>query len=118
MWGLTMAGFWPYLLLLTVEEAAVVVGAEDCTFTIPSSSVPGSCVLYDLTTVASQGPYKLTDTDSFEIVFTLCGNISGTSLPKQCSSVSTADGVAYQYNSSSCYKLGSNKKESTYTVSY
>ena len=112
-----------YLLVLLASTLCVVAlgdgaSASDCTFAVPSTTDPSSCVQYDLSTVASQGPYKLsmdTDISGYQLLFNVCGGLNGSSLPKQCSAISAAAAVAY--NNASCYNLGSSKNESVYVVS-
>jgi hypothetical protein len=100
--------------LLVVVWLSGVLGAPDCIFTVPSVDDSSSCVLYNLTSVASNGPFKLTMGD-YEYIFGICGQVN-SSLVSHCSIPAA---VAYQYNasSSSCYALGNSEKDSTYTVS-
>ena len=106
-----------FLLLTSILAWQEAVQASDCTFTIPSTTDPSSCVLYYLTEVAGQGPFKLSAdiASSYDLMFTLCGNVSSPSLPKQCSSTSASAAVAY--NNNSCYSLGNSRNESTYVAS-
>ena len=102
------------VLLVAIVSWSQVWGAPDCIFTIPSTDDPSSCSLYNLTTVASKGPYKLSAGDQ-DYLFGLCGYVN-VSLPQHCNNLSTPAAAAYGYNGSSCYALGSSAKDSTYTV--
>ena len=80
----------------------------DCEFKIPSTEQKDACDRYSL----PSGPFNISDM-KFNYTFGFCQSVS---LPKQCSSAQPGM-AAYQYNSESCYALGSAKEESTYLVS-
>ena len=105
---------WGGLYLALLACAVTVAESSSCTFAVPSTTDPSSCVQYDLSTVASQGPYKLSMDSDNQLLFSVCGDVNASSVPKQCSSASSA--AAYQYNSGSCHRLGSGKDLSTYVV--
>ena len=108
------------LLLITSSGAlgwshSPIYGDSSCLFHIPLISDPNnSCVEYDLQNTASAGPYKIS-TPEHNYMIGLCGNISSSALPTQCNASGPA--VAYWYNNTSCYALGTANNQSTYVVS-
>ncbi len=95
--------------ILCLLLSSMGTAGADCTFTIPSMTAD-SCIHYDLSAMGAS--YTLSD-DKFQYTFTLCQHVS---IPKQCSKSSGA--VAFQYDNTTCYSIGSNASESTYVVSY
>ena len=100
-----------YLVLLVFATLKTAV-SSDCVYSIPSTSDSSSCVVYDLTEAAKDGPYSVSVKEDSKIVFNLCGDVPA---PDQCSENPNA--AAYLVNDDSCNILGSTADKSTYTVS-
>lgn len=101
------------LFYLFLSWGHCVEAQTGCEFNLPSDYHSDACDFYYLTDYLTAQPFNISLNKDFNITFGFCQKVTG---PKQCSSVK-AGMAAYLYDGETCYGIGSNAGESTYTVS-
>lgn len=83
----------------------------DCLFRIPATGQPGACETYDLTKIATAGPFIVNATDYFDhdstYYFSFCSNVDKGLLPAACAALGEAPAYQYVLSKKQCHKLGS-----------
>ena len=102
---------YPWLLLVCVLSLLQQTADADCQFQIPSTFQRDACETYDLTKIATAGPFILNATDYFDhdstYYFSFCANVDKSLLPSACAALGEAPAYQYVLSKKACHRLGS-----------
>ena len=83
----------------------------NCQFQIPATYQKDACETYDLTKIATAGPFIVNATDYFDhsstYYFSFCANFDKSLLPAACASLGEAPAYQYVLYKNACHRLGS-----------
>lgn len=100
----------PWLLLVCVLSLFQQTAGVECQFQIPSSFQKDACETYDLTKIATAGPFILNATDYFDhdstYYFSFCANVDKSLLPAACAALGEAPAYQYVQSKKACHRLG------------